>query len=304
VKVFAMALDKGVNSKVDILLSTFNGEKYLPELLDSVINQSYGFWRLIVRDDGSNDKTKETLNYYKDKCSDKIVILEEASPQLGPRKSFLSLLSKSFSPYIMFCDQDDVWLPDKIEVSLDCLKKNEIENPGIPLVVFSDMVVVDEKLRTLNESFFKGLSAPLSHISDPYYLVYRNVAAGCSMLANRKAVSLLDNITKNILMHDGWLMIATALSGKNIFIPRALVKYRIHGENVIGFKESSGLSKSQIWLHASIRTDNLKNHFRLIRQGIDVFRCNDKKFSVFIYVVKIINANYLFPFLARVFLRG
>ena len=67
----------------------------------------------------------------------------------------------------MFCDQDDVWLPEKTEVSLNCIKKNEIENPGIPLVVFSDMVVVDENLRTLNESFFKGLSAPISQVSDP-----------------------------------------------------------------------------------------------------------------------------------------
>jgi hypothetical protein len=195
-------------------------------------------------------------------------------------------------------------LPEKTEVSLNCIKKNEIENPGIPLVVFSDMVVVDENLRTLNESFFKGLSAPISQVSDPYYLVYRNVAAGCSMLANRKAVSLLDNITKNILMHDGWLMIATALSGKNIFIPRALVKYRIHVKNVIGFKEPSGFSKAKIWFHASIRKENLKNHFRMIRQGKDVFRCNNKKFSVFIYVVKIINVNYLFPFLVRVFLKS
>jgi glycosyltransferase involved in cell wall biosynthesis len=299
-----MALETDADGKVDILLSTYNGEKYLSELLDSIINQTYKFWRLIIRDDGSKDKTKEILNYYKDKYSDKIIIVEEESSRLGPCKSFLSLLSKSSSPYVMFCDQDDVWLPEKTEVSLNCIKKNEIENPGIPLVVFSDMVVVDENLRTLNESFFKGLSAPISQVSDPYYLVYRNVAAGCSMLANRKAVSLLDNITKNILMHDGWLMIATALSGKNIFIPRALVKYRIHVKNVIGFKEPSGFSKAKIWFHASIRKENLKNHFRMIRQGKDVFRCNNKKFSVFIYVVKIINVNYLFPFLVRVFLKS
>lgn len=299
-----MALDKGVNSKVDILLSTFNGEKFLFDLLDSVINQTYEFWELIIRDDGSEDTTRNILNSYKQRYSAKIVLIEDVSPRLGPCKSFLSLLSKSSSPYVMFCDQDDVWLRDKIEVSLNCIKKNEIENPGVPLVVFSDMVVVDENLRTLNESFFKGLSAPKSRISDPYYLVYRNVAAGCSMLANKKAVSLLDNITKNIIMHDGWLMIATALNGKNIFIQRALVKYRIHGKNVIGFNEPSGLSKSQIWFQSSIRKDNIKNHFRLIRQGIDVFRCNKKKFSVFIYVAKIIYWNYLFPYLSKAFLRS
>jgi glycosyltransferase involved in cell wall biosynthesis len=296
-----MAFETNADGKVDILLSTYNGEKFLSELLDSIIHQTYEFWQLIIRDDGSQDNTKKILSSYKEKYTDKIVIIEELSSRLGPCKSFLNLVSKSSSRYIMFCDQDDIWLPDKIEASIRCIKKNEVENPGMPLVVFSDMIIVDEKLRTLNESFFKSFSIPLSRITNPYYLVYKNVAAGCSMLANRRALSLLDTVTDNILMHDHWLMIATAIRGKNILISRPLIKYRMHGDNVCGVKGPPGLSKTQIWLQSSIRKDNLKVHFRIMKQGKDAFRCNKKKFYVFIYVAKIIHWNYLLPFVARFF---
>jgi glycosyltransferase involved in cell wall biosynthesis len=256
---------------------------------------------LIIRDDGSTDTTKKILNDFKNKYFNKIIVIEDPAYRLGPCKSFLSLIPKSSSQYIMFCDQDDVWLPDKIEASIRCMKKNEVENPGMPLVVFSDMIIVDEKLRTLNESFFKSFSIPLSRIINPYYLVYKNVAAGCSMLANRRALSLLDTVTDNILMHDHWLMIATAIRGKNILISRSLIKYRMHGDNVCGVKEPPCLSKAQIWLQSSIRKDNLKEHFRIIKQGKDVFRCNKKKFYFFLYVAKVIHWNYLLPFLARFF---
>lgn len=77
---------------------------------------------------------------------------------------------------------------DKTEVSLKVMQKSEIENNGMPIVVFSDMVIVDEELRTIRDSFFKSISATLSQINSPYYLVYRNIAAGCSMFINRKAI--------------------------------------------------------------------------------------------------------------------
>jgi len=120
---------------IDILLSTYNGEQYLRNQIESIINQTYKNWRLLIRDDGSQDKTIEILEYYLRKHKDKIVLIEDGQKHLGASKSFFRLLGYSDAKYIMFCDQDDVWLPYKIEKTYNKMKELE-KNTMINLCLF------------------------------------------------------------------------------------------------------------------------------------------------------------------------
>ena len=131
---------------IEILLSSFNGEKYIKELLDSIIAQSYENWQLLIRDDGSKDSTSDIINKYEQIYPTKIKIINDGGKNLGSTLSFARLLECCQGEYIMLSDQDDVWLPNKIELTL-----NEIVNlaSGVknqPLMVFTDLKVVNIEL--------------------------------------------------------------------------------------------------------------------------------------------------------------
>ena len=100
---------------VDILLATYNGEHHLSTQLNSIINQSHTNWRIYARDDGSTDATKSILETFRDNHPNKIVILEDSRKNVGARENFSILMTASKSDYIFFCDQDDFWLPEKLE---------------------------------------------------------------------------------------------------------------------------------------------------------------------------------------------
>ena len=140
-------------NKIYILLSTYNGEKYLKEQLDSLFSQSYKDFKLIVRDDGSNDKTLDILKKYD-------IELLPSFGNLGVKKSFEKLLKyaseNNEAKYFMFCDQDDVWKSDKIEKTLK--KMQELENlygNNMPLLIHTDLEVVNENLKTINHSMWQ-----------------------------------------------------------------------------------------------------------------------------------------------------
>ena len=141
---------KGKYCSVIVICSTFNGQKYLKEQIDSLFHQSYKDFKLLFRDDGSSDKTLEILKSYD-------IELLPSNENIGVKSSFETLLKYAFensdAKYFMFCDQDDVWNNDKIERTLE--KMQELENlygGSIPLLVHSDLEVVNEKLETLSSS--------------------------------------------------------------------------------------------------------------------------------------------------------
>lgn len=132
---------------IDILLSAYNGEKYLSEQLDSLFSQSYDDFKIIVRDDGSSDKTKDILIDYKNNFGNKLEIYFENN--VGPKNSFFDLIKKSSNDYVMFCDQDDVWLDNILEVMMDTIKQYD----DIPTLAYCDLKVVDENLNVICDSF-------------------------------------------------------------------------------------------------------------------------------------------------------
>ena len=221
---------------VDILLSTYNGERYLREQLDSVLAQTFADWRLIIRDDGSLDGTMPLLQEYADRYPDRIRLLTDGD-RLGACRSFGRLLEQcGDAGYYAFCDQDDVWKPDKLALSMEVMTGAEAAHPGKPVVVHTDLQVVDERLNEICPSFWKytHLCPDLQDKHLPY-LAISNSVTGCAMLFNGKARACALPMSGKAGMHDAWVALAAAArGGKIIPIHQSLVAYRQHGCNTLG----------------------------------------------------------------------
>lgn len=221
-------------AEIAVLIATYNGERYLCELLESILNQTFPDIQIYIHDDASKDNTISIIQEYQSRYPEKIRQL--IYPATGSScANFMSMLSYVKEPYVMFCDQDDVWLPEKTEILYREMKKSETENAGKPCLVFSDLFVVDSKLQIISNSFMHYTSR------NPYQTEYKrilmkNVAPGCTMLLNRnliqEAIKCTD-VTK-IGMHDAWVMLIAGLLGKISFIDMPLIYYRQHQENVVG----------------------------------------------------------------------
>ena len=222
--------------KITILLSSYNGEKYLKEQLDSLFAQTYKNFEIIVRDDGSTDKTKYILNEYEKNYPNKVQIIEDSIGNLGSSKSFMKLLEYSSDcEYVMFCDQDDVWLPEKIEMSINKIKELEVEsNKNIPLLVFTDLTVVDEKLNIINKSYWNYQKLIPSITNDWKKLLSQNVITGCTIIMNKKAKEVCLPFTLEMMIHDQWFGVNVSKYGKIGYLNEQTILYRQHGNNVEG----------------------------------------------------------------------
>ena len=231
---------------VDILLATYNGERYVGEQIESIQGQTYKDWRLLVSDDCSSDGTLGVVKSYAAGDS-RISVASEGVRYGGAKENFFALMAKSSAPYVMFCDQDDFWLPPKVEKSLEAIHSLEAKSgKDKPLLVFCDMKVVDAGLGVISDSF-----ETYRHF-DPHrlslrHLIAQNVAAGCCMLANRAALDLLDNSGQHerIEMHDWWLMLAVSAFGHIGYIEEPLSLYRQHGDNEVGAVKYSPLTTAK-----------------------------------------------------------
>lgn len=139
---------------VTILLATLNGEDYLKAQLESIAAQTYENWQLVVGDDGSTDDTISIIEEFSEKHPDQVTIIKNDPPQGSAKDNFISLLRNSYGPYFMFCDQDDVWKPDKIYLTLQKMESLEARyGDKIPILVHSDLSVADSNLEMIAESF-------------------------------------------------------------------------------------------------------------------------------------------------------
>ena len=219
---------------IDILLSTYNGEKYIEELLDSLNNQTYKDITVWIRDDGSTDKTLDIIKQYRNTHLLPICILTDDFGNIGSTRSFEALMRHSQGDYFMFCDQDDVWLPQKVELSLKRMYELEKSyNKKTPCVVFTDLYIVDEKLNTINDSFFRMMHIPFDVINDLYKAMAISVSPGCTMLMNRQVLDYVLPIPKSVI-HDFWVIVLTVKYGKVVCLNIPTIKYRQHDNNSIG----------------------------------------------------------------------
>lgn len=222
--------------KIAILLTTYNSSRYLKELLDSLLTQTYRDWELFIHDDTSNDDTLGIIRAYEN--ADQRIHLLEDTVRRGSKESFLWLMEKVEADFYMFCDHDDVWLPNKVELSLKEMLAQPKWNEG-PIIVASDLKFVDERLNVIEDSFWRHCHTLDKYFSDKrYYLFYNNIP-GCSMLFNDKAKRLALPCPPNTYVHDTWLVLSTLWNGgKVVCIKQPLMLYRQHSGNLIGSKES------------------------------------------------------------------
>lgn len=229
---------------VDVLLATYNGECYLREQIESILNQTHDKWRLIIRDDGSSDSTKEIIEEYANVYPQKIEVITDSFGNMGVVRNFKELLKHSEGQYVMFCDQDDIWDCNKIKEELAVMKKTEKENSSLPILVFSDLRGIDYKGDIIFDSFNKKNGFYLEKIIFSR-LLFKNTVTGCTMIINKLLRQYLLDMPDDIKVHDHWaVLVCLVNNGVVKYIDKATVSYRQHSKNVIGDKS---LSKRDIF---------------------------------------------------------
>ena len=223
-----------MNPKIEILLATYNGEKYVGEQIDSIINQTYNNWELLIRDDNSKDRTLEILKEY-EKKDKRIKIIEDKKGNLGFVKNFEELLNNSKEDWVMFSDQDDYWLENKIEKYVAILNTSSEDILKKPMLIHSNSFICDDNLEIIKDEFINSKIAH-KYNEDDFYFAY--FVQGSTVLINRKIIDLALPFSKNVTVHDRYFHLLAEFLGKRIFINESLIKYRQHSNNKIGAKTS------------------------------------------------------------------
>lgn len=220
---------------VDILLGSFNGEAFLGAQLQSIEAQSFSQWRLIARDDASSDGTVALLEDFRARHPGRVQLLRDDDGRLGAVANFGRLLQHSDAPYAAFCDQDDVWMADKLALGLECMGALEARHGSErPLLVFSDLEVVDRHLETVAASLWCRKQLRPERSRELGALLVDNVVTGCTTLMNHELVRQASPIPEGVLFHDWWVALVAAALGRSAWIERATVRYRQHGYNAAG----------------------------------------------------------------------
>ena len=250
-------------SMVTIVMSAYNGEKYIREQIDSILASTYQDFDIFITDDVSKDSTLSILKEYEAKHPDKIRVCQNEK-NLGYILNFLTGICRTTSEYIMLCDQDDVWKPDKIEKTLVRLKKMEARyGKNIPNAVFSDAVVVDQNLTTINPSFFEsGHLNPQN--TDLSHILMENKLIGCTVMINSalRKILLEHDLPKKAKLHDWWIALIAAAFGKISFINEGLLLYRQHSSNAVGDTGFSAYFKNRrkLFSYYSTRQESFWNY--------------------------------------------
>jgi len=222
---------------ITILLATFNGEKFVSEQLDSILQQTVTDFSIEISDDGSTDGTLAILEAYRERYPEKIAICQNTVPTGSPKFNFFSMMKEKKNDYVMLCDQDDVWLSDKIEKTLEKMRVWEEEyGKSTPLLVYTDLTVVDEDLQVVSPSFKKAMNANYKKTELRQQLI-QNTLTGCTVMYNRALADLIFGEPQYMVMHDWWLMLIASAFGRITDVEEQTILYRQHKKNEIGAKD-------------------------------------------------------------------
>lgn len=275
--------------KIAVVLATFNGGEYLSAQLDSILAQTHQNYILVARDDCSSDNTLEILDRYLVQHPGVMHLLPPDSINRGASASFSCLLEYVLDhklelgldiAYIMFCDQDDVWYENKMELELEAMLKAEAGRTDQPVLVHSDLQVVSESLAPIAASFtrYQGLEMHRNKFGN---IVISNLVTGCTALINEALALKARPVSRQAIMHDWWLALVAAAFGKLVYLDTPLVDYRQHGSNTIGAKEyiRKPMKKGSI-LGSIVRSKSNTHLFDVARQA-RAFEIRYRKFLSF-----------------------
>jgi len=225
--------------KIAILLSTFNGIAYLDQLFDSIIkSQTYsGDYTLFIRDDGSTDCTFDLIQEYASRYKQIELVDTSNRSNIGSVKSYFRLLQHARTrekfDLFFFCDQDDIWLPDKIDKIVSVFK---LHDPAVPMLVHSDLTVVSKDGKIIARSFWSYQKIDPNRSSLNHLLV-QNCVTGCSMAINQSLANHLDYVPTRAIMHDWWIALVASITGEIRYIRQSTMLYRQHDQNTVGAKK-------------------------------------------------------------------
>lgn len=244
---------------IEILLATYNGAEYIGKQIDSILAQTNTKWHLTVSDDGSTDETVLILENYQSHYPDRICRVRSGKKFGNAKDHFYWLLQNCDADYIFFCDQDDVWKPDKVEKSIDALKTMEEQHgKTCPVMAFTDLTVVDAQLNPVFDSLMY-IQQQNPDIRDYRQLLFKNVVNGNTQAINRslRDLSLECVDFSSTMMHDWWIAITAARFGKITYLPEQTVLYRQHGDNSVG---ANNAHTARFFLHKLTNLSELQKN--------------------------------------------
>lgn len=270
-----------MNSETVIIMPTFNGEKYINEQIMSILNQTYKDFILYIFDDKSTDNTIEVIK--KISSLDSRINLIINKEKKGVLKNINDALSTIKANYYFLSDQDDIWLPEKLEKQLKILKKE------LCIMTFTNLLLVDEKGQSLNTDFWttQGIDPKLAQ--KPEYIAIKTMVTGCTMAFNSSLLDFALPISEKATMHDHWLSIIASSIGKIIPIEEQLVHYRQHSKNIIGAYNSRYLTRKNFYIecdsYSKFRSRKIKTFtdliymFKAINELLGIFHKSNDTFE-------------------------
>lgn len=228
--------------RIDILMATFNGGKYITEQIESILAQTNHNWRLLIHDDGSTDNTVAICKQFASE-DERIQLVDDGKSGMGVAKNFVHLLQYVHAPYAMYCDQDDVWQPEKVEKMLAAIKNKDNSKPQ---VIFSNAYLWSPE---------KGIISKrntLTYPRDLNSLLFLNSGIqGAASIFNAKACELMQFPLEYYAMHDHLLVLTAICLGEVDYMDEPLFYYRQHDENVTGNAPGSLRKKLQLACHTN-----------------------------------------------------
>ncbi len=295
----------------DILLAAFNGTKYGPALLDSLLAQTNQNFNLLVRDDGSTDDTVAMLENYRPKFGGRMVVVGGGVPTGSAQGNFSILMQHSQADYVMFADIDDVWLPEKVDVTLRLLSEAEDGRVDVPVFVFTDVVPVNAELKPLSDSYwkYKKIDPKISQALNQSLVCPPML--GCASGVNRALLQRITPVPAGVTGHDWWGLLVASTFGNVRYSSERTMLYRLHGSNQSNQKEVSftsyaktmnrvldvrrGMERRRIQASELLRFDDMgPNERKAIERFVDIGRLGflARRYST-------IAGGYLYPDLPR-----
>jgi len=279
-----------MRTTVEVLLATYNGARFLREQIDSILTQSMApsipgqddaDLRVLARDDGSSDGTVEILNEYAERFPGRFQLLPPGPASGNAKDNFLLLMKASTAQYICFSDQDDVWLPDKVSTSRKAMEQLESRwGPDLPLLVFTDLCVVDDQLRTLHASFWAHEKMVPERIHRFAAVLAQNVVTGCTAMVNRPLLELALRMPEDAFMHDQWIALLASVMGRAGVVKARTVLYRQHDRNIIGVREREPARSVPEWMRRFRNTDARLFQWKVSqRQAVGFLRVHGDELS-------------------------
>ena len=222
-------------NKIVVLLATYNGEDFIQEQLDSLLKQSVDF-DILIRDDGSRDKTIKVIERFIYE-NENIKLISDKENSTSAKENFSILLNYALSlnkyEYFMFCDQDDIWKKDKVLKTFEKLKEIEQNYQSIPILIHSNLEVVDENLNLISKSYWDYQKIDPNEYTLNTLLV-QNIITGNTVMINKLCAKISNKIPKNAIMHDWWIGMVASVFGKIYYLEESTILYRQHQNNDTG----------------------------------------------------------------------